>query len=86
MIVHVTWVNAPALDPTDEEGLVKSTMEWLLRHRQTKGAETDKWIPNGAGSQSFTLSFLLLMAYPLWVGLISANIKSNQIRRFFSIL
>ncbi len=31
----------------DEEGLVKLTMEWLLRHRQTKGTETDKWIPNG---------------------------------------
>ena len=26
----------------DEGGLVKSSMEWLLRHRQTKGAETDR--------------------------------------------
>ena len=31
----------------DEEGLVKLTMEWLLRHRQTKGAETDRRFLNG---------------------------------------
>jgi len=28
----------------DEEGLVRLPMEWLLRHRQTKGAETDKQV------------------------------------------
>ena len=26
----------------DEGGLVKLSMKWLLRHRQTKGAETDR--------------------------------------------
>ncbi len=26
----------------DEEGLVKLSMEWILRHRQTKGTETDR--------------------------------------------
>jgi hypothetical protein len=26
----------------DEEGLVRLTMEWLLRHRHTKEAETDR--------------------------------------------
>lgn len=39
----------------DEEGLVKLTMEWLLRHRQTKGAETDKQFLMAIESQSFTL-------------------------------
>ncbi|WP_430233824.1 hypothetical protein, partial [Nitrosomonas communis] len=39
----------------DEEGLVKLTMEWLLRHRQTKGAETDKQLLMAIESQSFTL-------------------------------
>jgi hypothetical protein len=38
----------------DEEGLVKF-MEWLLRHRQTKGAETDKQLLMAIESQSFTL-------------------------------
>ena len=42
----------------DEEGLVKLTMEWLLRHRQTKGAETDKQLLMAIESQSFTLPFL----------------------------
>ena len=41
----------------DEEGLVKLTMEWLLRHRQTKGAETDKQLLMAIESQSFTLPF-----------------------------
>ena len=35
----------------DEEGLVRSTMEWLLRHRQTKGAETDRRFLMVIGSQ-----------------------------------
>ncbi len=39
----------------DEEGLVKLTMEWLLRHRQTKGAGTDKQLLMAIESQSFTL-------------------------------
>ena len=26
----------------DEGGLVKLSMKWLLKHRQTKGAETDR--------------------------------------------
>jgi len=39
----------------DEEGLVKLTMEWLLRHRQTKGAETDKQLLMAIESQFFTL-------------------------------
>jgi len=39
----------------DEEGLVKLTMEWLLRHRQTKGAGTDKQFLMAIESQSFTL-------------------------------
>jgi hypothetical protein len=30
-------------------------MEWLLRHRQTKGAETDKQLLMVTDSQSFTL-------------------------------
>jgi len=44
----------------DEEGLVKLTMEWLLRHRQTKGAETDKQLLMVIESQSFTLPFFAL--------------------------
>ncbi len=39
----------------DEEGLVRLTMEWLLRHRQTKEAETDRRFLMVIGSQSFTL-------------------------------
>ncbi len=39
----------------DEEGLVKLTMEWLLRHRQTKGAETDKQLLMAIEGLSFTL-------------------------------
>jgi len=31
----------------DEEELVKLTMEWLLRHHQTKGAENRYVVPNG---------------------------------------
>ena len=43
----------------DEEGLVRSAMEWLLRHRQTKGAETDRrLLIMVTGSQSFTLPFI----------------------------
>jgi len=41
----------------DEEGLVKLTMEWLLRHRQTKGAETDKQLLMAIESQFFTLPY-----------------------------
>jgi len=26
------------------------SMDWLLRHRQTKGAETDRLIPNDVGA------------------------------------
>ena len=26
------------------------SMDWLLRHRRTKGAETDRLIPKGAGA------------------------------------
>jgi len=33
----------------DEGGLTKDSMEWLLRHRQTKGAETDRPIPTETG-------------------------------------
>ena len=44
----------------DEEGLVRSTMEWLLRHRQTKGAETDRRFLMVIGSQSFTLPKILI--------------------------
>ena len=36
----------------DEEGLVRSTMEWLLRHRQTKEAETDRLILMLIGTNS----------------------------------
>jgi len=34
----------------DEGGLVMVSMDWLLRHRQTKGAETDRLIPNDVGA------------------------------------
>ena len=34
----------------DEGGLVMVSMDWLLRHRRTKGAETDRLIPKGAGA------------------------------------
>jgi len=34
----------------DEGGLVKDSMDWLLRHRQTKGAETDRPIPTDTGA------------------------------------
>ena len=33
----------------DEGGLAKGSMGWLLRHRQTKGAETDRPIPTESG-------------------------------------
>ena len=33
----------------DEGGLAKDSMDWLLRHRQTKGAETDRPIPTESG-------------------------------------
>ena len=46
----------------DEEGLVKLTMEWLLRHRQTKGAETDKQLLMAIESQSFTLPLMCSLA------------------------
>jgi len=36
----------------DEGGLVMVSMGWLLRHRRTKGAGTDRLIPNGAGANS----------------------------------
>jgi hypothetical protein len=39
----------------DEGGLVKAPMDWLLRHRQTKGAETDRSISNGDWSLLSTL-------------------------------
>jgi hypothetical protein len=54
-IITIAQVNAPALDPTGEEGLVRLAMEWLLRRRQTKGAETNKQLLMATGSQSFTL-------------------------------
>jgi hypothetical protein len=34
--------TAPVLDPTDEGGLAAAAMVRLVRHRQTKGAETDR--------------------------------------------
>jgi len=34
--------TAPVLDPTDEGGLATAATARLLRHRQTKGAETDR--------------------------------------------
>jgi hypothetical protein len=34
----------------DEGGLVRVSMGWLLRHRRTKVAETDRSIPNDAGA------------------------------------
>lgn len=34
----------------DEGGLAKDSMDWLLRHRQTKGAETDRPIPTETGA------------------------------------
>jgi len=34
----------------DEGGLVMASMDWLLRHRQTKGAATDRSISNDAGA------------------------------------
>ena len=34
----------------DEGGLVMVSMDWLLRHRRTKVAETDRPIPNNAGA------------------------------------
>ncbi len=34
----------------DEGGLVRVSMDRLVRHRQTKGAETDRSIPNDAGA------------------------------------
>ena len=34
--------TAPVFDPTDEGGLAKAAMDRLLRHRQTKVAETDR--------------------------------------------
>jgi len=46
----------------DEEGLVKLTMEWLLRHRQTKGAETDKQLLMAIESQFFTLPNFCIIA------------------------
>jgi len=34
----------------DEGGLAKDSMDWLLRHRQTKGAGTDRPIPTETGA------------------------------------
>jgi hypothetical protein len=34
--------TAPVLDPTDEGGLAEAATARLVRHRQTKGAETDR--------------------------------------------
>lgn len=34
----------------DEGGLAKDSMDWLLRHRKKKGAETDRSIPTDYGS------------------------------------
>ena len=36
----------------DEGGLAKGSMDWLLRHCQTKGAETDRSITKGTGACS----------------------------------
>ena len=47
----------------DEEGLVRLTMEWLMRHRQTKGAETDRQFLMVTKSQSFTLPFFLFFLF-----------------------
>jgi hypothetical protein len=53
--------TAPVLDPTDEEGVETEVMVWLLRHRQTKEAETDRSIPNDDRSLSSTLLYLLIL-------------------------
>jgi len=39
----------------DEGGLVMVSMDWLLRHRRTKVAETDRPTPNDDRSLSSTL-------------------------------
>ena len=36
-------------------------MEWLLRHRQTKGAEIDRRIPNGGGACSLRYPMVLMV-------------------------
>jgi len=43
----------------DEGGLVMVSMDWLLRHRQTKGAATDRLIPNDVGA--CPLLYLLIL-------------------------
>jgi len=44
----------------DEGGLAKNSMDWLLRHRQTKGAETDRPIPTETGACPLLYLFLLI--------------------------
>ncbi len=65
----------------DEGGLV---MDWLLRHRRTKGAGTDRSIPGGAGSSSlldpiFIIFLLASVVFPVpaW----AASDVHVQIRR-----
>jgi hypothetical protein len=48
----------------DEGGLVRSTKEWLLRHRQTKGAETDRRIPNDDWASSLLYPELAELVNP----------------------
>jgi len=45
----------------DEGGLVMVSMGWLLRHRQTKVAETDRPTPNAAGASSLLYPFTFLL-------------------------
>ncbi len=42
----------------DEGGLVMAFMDWLLRHRQTKEAETDRLIPNDSGACPLLYPFM----------------------------
>ena len=45
----------------DEGGLAKESMDWLLRHRQTKGAETDRPIPTESGGCPLLYRFQIFM-------------------------
>jgi hypothetical protein len=51
----------------DEGGLVMVSMDWLLRHRRTKVAATDRLIPNAAGACPLLYPYLsLFMAGRTW--------------------
>jgi len=46
----------------DEGGLVMVSMDWLLRHRLTKEAGTDRLIPNDAGARPLLYPFIGMAA------------------------